>query len=67
MVCVACHREKTTVNEKPKRDWYLVTAGLQAVLGVGLAWFTTWAVGRILLNLPAEVHEGTIWTKLTGM
>lgn len=67
MVCVACHREKTSVKEKPKRDWYLVTAGLQAVLGVGLVWFTTWAVGRILLNLPAEVHEGTIWTKLTGM
>lgn len=67
MVCVACHREKTSIKDKPKRDWFLVTASLQAMLGVAILWFTTWAVGRILLNIPAEVHEGTIWMKFSGM
>ncbi|MEZ0390399.1 MAG: rhomboid family protein [Verrucomicrobium sp.] len=67
MVCVACHRAKTLVQEKPKRDWFIVTAGLQAAVGLSLLWLTAWLVGRTLLNLPAEIHEGTIWTKMGNM
>lgn len=66
MVCVSCYRQKTAVKETAKRDWYLLTSGAQFVLGLGLVWFTTWFLGRMLLNLPAEVHEGSIWMRISG-
>ena len=64
MVCGACHRAKVQVKEKPKRDWAMLSATFQLVLGLALLWLGTWLLGRVLLNIPSEFHEGTTWDKL---
>jgi hypothetical protein len=65
MVCGACHREKSQVKEKPRRDWAPVTAGLQLIVGLGLLWLGAWVLGRVLLSIPSEFHEGTTWERFT--
>ena len=64
MVCGPCYREKTQVREKPKRDWFVLTTALQAVLGLDGLWFVAWALGLQLLHIPSSFHEGTVWEKL---
>jgi hypothetical protein len=66
MVCVTCHREKTQLQEKPKRDWFLVTALMQTAGGGAFLWFSCWLLGKLLLKIPSEFHEGAIWTRFTG-
>ncbi len=63
MVCSACHRAKVETREKPKRDWFMITVPLQAVLGVALLWGTAWFFGKLLLSTPSEFHEGVMWQR----
>lgn len=63
MVCGVCHREKAMVKEKPKRDWFVLTTALQFMVGLGILWLGTWLLGRVLLNIPSEFHEGTTWER----
>ena len=64
MVCGACHRVKTEVKEKPRRDWFLLTTALQFGLGLAVLWLGAWLLGRVLLSIPSEFHEGTKWEQL---
>jgi hypothetical protein len=38
-----------------------LVAVLPAVLGLLLAWVLFYGLGRVLLQLPSALHEGTIW------
>ena len=31
---------------------------------LGLLWFAAWVLGRVLLSIPSEFHEGTTWESL---
>lgn len=65
MVCGACHRAKTEVKESPKRDWFIVTTTLQALLGLALLWAGAWFLGRLIVSTPVEFHEGLIWQRFS--
>lgn len=65
MVCGACHREKSLVKERPRRDWGLAAAGFQLAVGIALLWLGAWVLGRVLLSIPSEFHEGTTWERFT--
>jgi hypothetical protein len=65
MVCSACHRQKSQVKEKPLRDRALITASLQFIIGLVLLWLGAWVLGRVLLSIPSEFHEGTTWERFT--
>ncbi len=64
MVCGSCHREKAAVQAKPRRDWFLLTTALQALLGLVLLWGTAWFLGKLLLSTPSDFHEGIMWQRL---
>jgi hypothetical protein len=64
MVCGKCHREKAQAKAKPRRDWFLVTTLVQGAVGLAALWFTTWLLGRLLVSIPSEVHEGALWQRL---
>jgi hypothetical protein len=64
MLCSACFQALTKVQEKPVRDWFILTTSVQALLGLGLLWFSTWLLGRVLLNIPTAFHEGYMWERL---
>ena len=50
-------------KEKPKRDWFVLTTATQLLAGVAALWFTTWLLGRVLVSIPSEFHEGTTWER----
>ena len=66
VVCAECLRTAARRVEERRARWQgvrLVTAGLA---GLVLAWMVFYAVGRVLVLLPAEFHEGTLWSRASG-
>ncbi len=62
VVCAACL--KIAVQRAPGRRSLLrfASGGLPAA-GLLLAWMLFYAIGRVLMLLPASVHDGTLWGK----
>src|SRR5262249_41429807 len=63
MVSSACHRGKSQAKEKPKRDWVVVSSIMQGMAGLAILWLTAWLLGRVLLSIPSDFHEGTTWER----
>ncbi len=64
LVCAACLAALARA-ESPVRSRLLAGFGLAARLALGLllAWLFFHLFGRVLLAVPASVHEGTVWEK----
>ena len=41
-----------------------VTRGLQCLVSVLVLWLLFYALGRGLLQMPSDFHEGTMWKRL---
>ena len=63
MFCASCYKAQTGVRAKATRDWFIVSVAGQAVLGLLGLWFTAYFLGKVLLELPSNYHEGTVWQK----
>jgi hypothetical protein len=61
MFCSGCLSAKTEVKAKAKRDWFLVGAAVQLALGLVLLWLGCYGLGKFLLSVPSEYHEGSVW------
>ena len=64
MFCATCYSEQTGSREKPRRDWFILSIAGQTVFGLLGLWFTAYFLGKILLELPSNFHEGTVWQNL---
>ena len=64
MMCAECFKASTATKVSPKRDWFVLSFVTQAVLGLLGLWFTSYFLGRVLLELPTSFHEGTVWEKV---
>lgn len=64
MMCAGCFKASTAAKVRPKRDWFVISLVSQVLLGLLGLWFTTYFLGRVLLEIPAPFHEGTIWDKV---
>lgn len=62
MLCAQCLKQLTGGLEKRTRLWVrgllMVT---QATFGFLLLWYAFYLVGMMLLSIPHDFHEGTIW------
>ena len=63
MYCSVCFEEKAGVKEKQKRDWFVISVTAQAAVGFLGLWFTAYFLGKVLLEIPSNFHEGSIWEK----
>lgn len=64
MYCAGCFRELTAPKAKPQRDWFALSVVAHALVGLLGLWFTAYFFGRVLMELPSDFHEGTVWEKL---
>lgn len=65
MLCAHCLRDTTGVAAKTKRQrhWHEPLAALVPLaLGIMLLWFGYYLLGRLLLAIPEDFHEGNIWS-----
>ncbi|MBE2214534.1 MAG: rhomboid family protein [Opitutaceae bacterium] len=62
MICGACLHEETAAPDGERRGWLgrVARAGQFVAAGV-VAWLVFYFAGRMLLQVPAEFHEGTVW------
>ena len=61
VVCSSCLKRLTAKKETKRRNFSPLVRVSAAALGILVAWLFFFVVGRILLNIPASVHEGTIF------
>ncbi|MEW6306681.1 MAG: rhomboid family protein [Verrucomicrobiota bacterium] len=61
VICAACLR-KLVKAETSRKHWLrYVTRAAQLGGGVLLCWVMFYGLGRILISIPADFHEGTVW------
>ncbi len=62
LLCAACIR-KILRSPGDRRRTVLAKTGRAAAfcLGLVIGWLAFYLAGRILLSIPASVHEGTLW------
>ena len=62
LTCARClAAEGVTDTVRKKRLRIPVLAFLQLALGLVVAWMLFYAAARVLLSIPAEFHDGTLW------
>jgi hypothetical protein len=61
VICAACLRKLTFKPETQKRDWSGMTRVVAGLGGFVLAWLMFYTAGRMLLSIPADFHDGTLW------
>lgn len=68
LVCATC-LAKTAVasaKEKPKRSFARVRSGVTIAASVLVLWVLFYTIGSLLLSVPPDFHEGTIWQRVGG-
>jgi len=63
VLCAGCLARLTSAPAKEKRRWSvapLIRAG-SAFVGLLVAWFVFFDIGRLLLSIPDKFHADTLW------
>jgi hypothetical protein len=61
VLCSGCLRKLVRIDA-PKGRWGTFLArSLQMMAGFFVAWVMFYATARVLLSLPANFHDGTLW------
>lgn len=63
MVCAACLKTILGKRSTERRRLRRIAGGIFPVAGLLLAWLFFYGIGRLLMLIPASVHDGTAWTK----
>lgn len=62
VICAACLRKmlrSTVKHRRPAGAW--LTRGALFGGSLTLGWLAFYLIGKILLSIPASVHDGTLW------
>jgi hypothetical protein len=64
LLCAGCIR-KLVESPGGQGRWALAWPGRAAALGLSLVigWLAFYLAGRVLLSIPASVHDGTLWQR----
>lgn len=61
VVCASCLKKLARATEKkPRRPWPLWPAA-QLASGFFFTWLLFYIVGRLLLSMPDDFHDATLW------
>jgi hypothetical protein len=61
VICAACLKKLARVPLLKRPAFAGLLRAGQCALGVFMAWFFFHLVAELLLKLPADFHEGTLW------
>lgn len=64
LTCAAClARATTAATPRTKRSWARASRAVVFGASVVALWVLFYATGSLLLRVPTEVHEGTVWRR----
>jgi len=61
VLCSACLQKLATVPLTKRPAFVTVKRIFQCMAGVFVAWFVFFLIGELLVRVPAEFHEGSLW------
>jgi hypothetical protein len=64
--CLARLLEGATTKDDRPRARQRVSLGVQVGLGAFVLWLVFYSLGQILLRIPSQYHEGTLWRAEVG-
>ena len=60
-LCAACLRKETAPASASRRGFTVLRRVAALSAGIFLLWICFYACGQVLLSIPTELHEGTLW------
>ncbi len=63
VICASCLKRLVGAHSEHRRGARWIAASVLPFVGVALAWAFFYGVGRLLMLIPASVHDGTLWGK----
>ena len=63
VICASCLQKISVKTRARKGRFAGVGRILACAMGIVLAWFFFYSMGRLLLLTPTTLHEGTIWQR----
>ena len=63
VLCASCLQRLAAKKTAPHRRLAPLLRVVAAGFGLLVAWVFFFIVGRVLVNIPAEYHEGTVWQR----
>ena len=64
LLCAACLAKRTAVVEHRRQRWLGVRRAVRLAAGAVALWLVFYWIGALLLKVPPEMHDGTVWKKL---
>lgn len=61
VICAACLKKILRVEGKTRVSYALLGRAAVFCFSTLTAWLAFYWIGRILLSIPTEFHDGTIW------
>lgn len=61
VICATCLKKLTRPGFRERIRLAWLAGWTQALLGVLAGWLFFYLVGRVLLAIPSDFHEGTVW------
>ena len=61
LICASCLSKMAQVPFTRRGGFVAILRVVQALAGVFILWIFFYAVGQILLSIPASFHDGTVW------
>ena len=63
VICSSCLKKLTTKQETKRRSFAPLGRVMAAVAGLFIVWIFFFILGRLLVNIPSDFHEGTVWKR----
>lgn len=61
VICTACLKKQIGGEEKKRLGLGFIVRGLAGAVGTVLCWICFLWVGKLLLAIPSEFHDGNLW------
>ncbi len=66
IICADCLLKLSGPAGKKSHPFRWIFRGAWAFIGFFVLWLSFYYLGRFLLSLPSDFHEGTMWTETTS-
>lgn len=69
--CAPCREKRIAAEQReqqrPRGVWGArIRRGVGTVTALLVVWFLVLMLGRLVLRIPVEAHDGTVWRQLDG-
>jgi hypothetical protein len=65
LLCASCLAKSAVAGERRREQLAVLRRAVEATAGTLVLWVVLYALGALLLKVPPDFHDGTIWKKMS--